>query len=370
MAEEDASWRASAQVGDRCDALDCHGGWFEAVIVPRVWTTSGDDRLRVHFVGWSSEFDEMHARDSRRLQPPWTRVPRWRDALEVGHGVDVAEPTGGAQHRFWLPAHVVAAERGMVCVLPTYSTATCPATPMWLARDADDIAPLYRFSRRTPHGHSPGDLSLLANPLARHTAGPSPPPVCVLVTAGDAPRVTAALRGEGTTCQHCDLLRIAASGGIDVLEAVLQKMRGGTRPGVYLDALHDAAQSTHADRAAAVRALLTTGVDVNGTAWPDDVTPLMRASARGALDVVRVLLDVGGAALDATDLRGRSALMYATGGVGDGRTRDVVSLLCDSGAEARAKALEYATRARPAVVAAIGQFGGWKRLWIRCCVRG
>lgn len=97
--------------------------------------------------------------------------------------------------------------------------------------------------------------------------------------------------------------------------------------------------------------LLEQGAYVNGSTDKASETALMRASERGALDVVRFLLNRG-ADPDLEDRRGETALMKAA----RARKKDAVRILIDAGADVDQAdytgktALAYAREARARTV--------------------
>jgi hypothetical protein len=86
---DDARWRASVEPGSLVDARDKEDAWFESVVLPRA-KGQPPGTLRVHFLGWSSSFDEDIPRASDRLQPLHTHSPKWRYGLRPGDRVEVS----------------------------------------------------------------------------------------------------------------------------------------------------------------------------------------------------------------------------------------------------------------------------------------
>ena len=68
-----------------------------------------------------------------------------------------------------------------------------------------------------------------------------------------------------------------------------------------------AAQNGHVD---VVGVLVDAGANVNQSSTDDGVTPLHRAALKGNVHVIRLLID-GSADVHATDLQGRTPLVYA-----------------------------------------------------------
>jgi hypothetical protein len=67
-------WRRRLCVGDLVDCLDTAGNWY----ISSVESTNFDRQVRVHFLGWSSKWDEILHRDSERLQRPFTHSTQAR----------------------------------------------------------------------------------------------------------------------------------------------------------------------------------------------------------------------------------------------------------------------------------------------------
>jgi hypothetical protein len=56
--------------GERVDAMDLEGVWHEGVVKE----VNTDQGYRVHFLGWSSRWDEWIELASERIQPAYTKV--------------------------------------------------------------------------------------------------------------------------------------------------------------------------------------------------------------------------------------------------------------------------------------------------------
>ena len=79
------------KVGDRVDARDSAGVWYESEIVD---CSAPADVVTVHFRAWSSdkgaggEFDEVIPRDSARLRPAWSEITPFRHRMKKGDKLD------------------------------------------------------------------------------------------------------------------------------------------------------------------------------------------------------------------------------------------------------------------------------------------
>lgn len=102
-------WRLSLKPGTICDAEDSGPinyptRWFEAVVV--AITRENSNMLKVHFKGWKPRFDEYISRWSSRIQPPHTKVRKWRQ-FRVGQLLDAqAQEVSG-----WFEAKVVEVDK-------------------------------------------------------------------------------------------------------------------------------------------------------------------------------------------------------------------------------------------------------------------
>jgi hypothetical protein len=79
-------WRHSLAVGDRVNAEDSHHKWYEASVI-----SADEDSVCIRFLGWSpksqpNKYDEIVARDSRRLLPFTSKIRDWR-RIQVGDEV-------------------------------------------------------------------------------------------------------------------------------------------------------------------------------------------------------------------------------------------------------------------------------------------
>jgi len=90
--------------GDYVDAFDGRR-WWEAVIIGVL----PSDAVRLHYFGWSSQYDDTVQRDSGRIAPLWSKRSNWRDEVCKHTEIEVRVESGG-----WVRAIVqsVAADSG------------------------------------------------------------------------------------------------------------------------------------------------------------------------------------------------------------------------------------------------------------------
>lgn len=76
-------WQEALTVGDRLDAMDVEGRWFEADVI--IATTHN---LTLHYRSWNSSFDQSFPRGSPRLAPLFTHCHDWRPKLKRGQLIE------------------------------------------------------------------------------------------------------------------------------------------------------------------------------------------------------------------------------------------------------------------------------------------
>eukprot|EP00753_Platysulcus_tardus_P011403 PLAT3287.32.p2 GENE.PLAT3287.32~~PLAT3287.32.p2 ORF type:complete len:1011 (-),score=581.16 PLAT3287.32:1690-4506(-) len=121
-------WRAELKVGDLIDAQDSEKKWYESLVVAVEETT-----YKVHFKGWSSKWDASIAKDSPRLLPVYTKVPRWRE-FRVKDKVEGKHPDS-AKGR-WYEATVMEVNEEEKKVQVKFSTKT---ESEWLPFDSERL---------------------------------------------------------------------------------------------------------------------------------------------------------------------------------------------------------------------------------------
>lgn len=94
-------WRAELKTDQVVDALDTDSKWYEATIVGIT-----DAKVKVHYRGWSSKWDEWLNRSSPRLMPLHSRVRDWRK-LRINDELQVGDPRPGKKRMRWRDAKVV-----------------------------------------------------------------------------------------------------------------------------------------------------------------------------------------------------------------------------------------------------------------------
>jgi uncharacterized protein len=218
-------------------------------------------------------------------------VPLARRLLEAGASLE-------ARDRFGAMALARAARSGHVALVELFLARGAAID----ARNLEGATALYAATENERHATV---AALLANKADPNLPG----------AAGVTPIAAAAFKGNG--------------------RIVDQLMARGADPDV-MDATGKAAMTYAAGRGFAliVRRLLEAGVGA-GRAYGNDLTPLMWAAGpedgvgtRAAVEVVELLLDAG-APIDATDNRGRTALMIAA----ELGHATIVEVLLDRGAD-------------------------------------
>lgn len=72
-------WCRSLRVGDRLDARDHEGRWYEAEVIAETRAN-----LRIHFMGWGTKFDKEFSRADPDLLPLFSHSSNWRPKLRKG----------------------------------------------------------------------------------------------------------------------------------------------------------------------------------------------------------------------------------------------------------------------------------------------
>lgn len=78
-------WSRGLQAGSKVDAQDCDGKWYEGIIMAVI----DNDQYTVHYVGWSSRWDETVGMKSGRILPWRSQVADWRTSIVPGSIVEV-----------------------------------------------------------------------------------------------------------------------------------------------------------------------------------------------------------------------------------------------------------------------------------------
>lgn len=76
-------WQESVASGDRVDAMDVEGRWFEADVIAATAKS-----VTLHYRSWNSSFDQKIQRSSPRLAPLFTHCADWRPALARGQLIE------------------------------------------------------------------------------------------------------------------------------------------------------------------------------------------------------------------------------------------------------------------------------------------
>ena len=77
-------WQHQLRVGDRIDARDTDGRWFESIVVEVHQFT-----IKVHYKAWSTKYDRLESYLSDAIQPMYTMVPNWRPQLVPGDLIEI-----------------------------------------------------------------------------------------------------------------------------------------------------------------------------------------------------------------------------------------------------------------------------------------
>ena len=209
-------WRPALKVGDEVDACNFAKSWFDAVVVD---TT--EDKVKVHFRGWTSKWDEWFARTSDLVQPLLSRTEDWRD-LKPGDLVEVRGPPEferqfGDGKALWFEGAVTSSLNGWVMVDVLGNSRI---KPRWVSMQSESICrlgahtkssgassrgappslPFASASASTPAAGGPSQVALLgglATPPA--SAGPS-----LLFGGGAATQPSAAAQRPLTFGAHID----------------------------------------------------------------------------------------------------------------------------------------------------------------------
>jgi hypothetical protein len=104
-------WRAELKLGQLVDALDTDSKWYEARVVDVT-----DARVKVHYRGWSTKWDEWLARTSARLMPLHSKVRDWR-RFRVNDEVQVGETRPGKKRMLWRDARVLSTVKSLLVQL-------------------------------------------------------------------------------------------------------------------------------------------------------------------------------------------------------------------------------------------------------------
>ena len=88
-------WR-DFKIGDRCDARDRGWEWTECEVI-----AVQEQRIRVHFVGWSSEWDTWFEKDSRDLAVLHSRSRRGGDSeITLGNSSSTSSSSGSRRRSY------------------------------------------------------------------------------------------------------------------------------------------------------------------------------------------------------------------------------------------------------------------------------
>lgn len=301
-------------VGDRVDCTDLEGLWHEAV-VKEVDPVQG---YRVHFLGWSSRWDEWVEAETERIQPPYSKVQNWRPKLHEGDPIEVRSASYPDR---WLSGVVVSVDPDEGRIKCEYSHDQ-RGGQRWVQVDGEEIClPNTHFSRQLDNNYPPkveqfhhecdvhlrartgdaaGLMRLIAeDPSALHLRGPLERTPLLVASDNCRIEVVSALMNAGAPTSDVDRsnangLHLAVRGNRERCGAVVRALaEGGVevngRDSRLSTPLHLVAMRGYAD---VTLTLLRHGAHVNSQDM-SGVTPLRHAAYRGEEAIVRLLLHYG-----------------------------------------------------------------------------
>jgi len=92
-------FRNNLKIGDNIDAIDYEKKWFEASIVE-----ADNDKVKVHYYGWSSSHDKWHKRQSFTIQPFRSKAD-WRKKLAPGSMIEYS-----IENNRWMKGEIIGYE--------------------------------------------------------------------------------------------------------------------------------------------------------------------------------------------------------------------------------------------------------------------
>jgi len=103
-------------VGDRIDAQDVTGKWFEAVVQSIEYDDKDEEPLQalIHYMGWASKWNAYIPLqpnvNQQRLSPPaplWTHSTSWRENLKAGDRIEIRDTSSLVTRPKWYTGIVV-----------------------------------------------------------------------------------------------------------------------------------------------------------------------------------------------------------------------------------------------------------------------
>mmetsp|Transcript_30230 Transcript_30230/g.39855 ORF Transcript_30230/g.39855 Transcript_30230/m.39855 type:complete len:367 (-) Transcript_30230:210-1310(-) len=123
-------WQQALQIGDEVDARLEGCDWFESIVLNKA-----NGKVRVHFKGWSSQWDQTLSLEPDKVQPAYSRTKDWRNTLRVGDLVELK--TSADDEGDWIEAEVKSVREG--CEKMVFTKAIFTNYSQWLDSQSESI---------------------------------------------------------------------------------------------------------------------------------------------------------------------------------------------------------------------------------------
>jgi len=85
------NWKKNLKIGQEIDCLDSNSSnpnytqtWFESIIIEKK-----NNKLFIHFYGWSKRFNEWIDINNFRILPKNTKTKKWRNKIKINSNIEV-----------------------------------------------------------------------------------------------------------------------------------------------------------------------------------------------------------------------------------------------------------------------------------------